>query len=132
AYGQQIVAAYSRELGASVRPSIVEQPPIEIRARGWYNPELDYRDYMIPGILVQLVTVVGTLLTAMNIVREKEIGTLDQLNVTPVPRGAFIAAKLIPLWTFALLELTIGLLAARFLFDVPMRGSIPLFFFAAA
>src|SRR5262249_26022691 len=81
---------------------------------------------------VQLVTVVGTLLTAMNIVREKEIGTLDQLNVTPVPRSAFIAAKLIPLWAIALLELGLGLLVARFLFDVPFRGSILLVFLSAA
>jgi ABC-2 type transport system permease protein len=131
-YAQQIITAYARELGASVRPIVVDQPVVEIRARAWYNPELDYRDYMIPGILVQLVTVVGTLLTAMNIVREKEIGTLDQLNVTPIPRAAFIAAKLIPLWTIALIELTLGLLVARYVFDVPMLGSIPLVFFAAA
>jgi ABC-2 type transport system permease protein len=131
-YAQQIITAYARELGASVRPIVVDQPVVEIRARAWYNPELDYRDYMIPGILVQLVTVVGTLLTAMNIVREKEIGTLDQLNVTPIPRAAFIAAKLIPLWTIALIELTLGLLVARYVFHVPMLGSIPLIFFAAA
>jgi ABC transporter DrrB family efflux protein len=72
------------------------------------------------------------MLTAMNIVREKEIGTLEQLNVTPVTRGTFIAAKLIPLWTIAMLELTIGLLVARFVFDVPMRGSIALVFAGAA
>jgi ABC-2 type transport system permease protein len=54
---------------------------------------------MVPGILVLLVTLVGTLLTAMNIVREKEAGTLDQLNVTPITRPTFIAAKLIPLWS---------------------------------
>jgi len=131
-YAQQIIAAYSRELGATVRPIVLDQPAVEIRARGWYNPELHYRDYMIPGILVQLVTVVGTLLTAMNIVREKEIGTLDQLSVTPIPRSAFIAAKLIPLWTIALIELALGLLVARYVFDVPMLGSIPLVFFAAA
>ena len=82
---------------------------IEVRRRGWYNPELNYRDYMVPGILVQLLTLIGTLLTAMNIVREKEIGTLDQLNVTPVTRSAFIAAKLIPLWAIALVELAVGL-----------------------
>ena len=131
-YAQQIIAAYSRELGATVRPIVLDQPAVEIRARGWYNLELHYRDYMIPGILVQLVTVVGTLLTAMNIVREKEIGTLDQLSVTPIPRSAFIAAKLIPLWTIALIELALGLLVARYVFDVPMLGSIPLVFFAAA
>jgi ABC-2 type transport system permease protein len=87
---------------------------------------------MVPGILVQLVTIIGTMLTAMNIVREKEIGTLDQLNVTPVTRGTFIAAKLIPLWVIAMLELTLGLIVARLLFDVPMRGSVALVYLGAA
>lgn len=131
-YAQQIIAAYARDLGANLRPMVATTPSIDIRTRGWYNQELDYKDYMIPGILVQLLTLIGTLLTAMNIVREKELGTLDQLNVTPIPRSAFIAAKLIPLWTIALVELTIGLLVARFLFHVPMRGSITLLFFAAS
>jgi ABC-2 type transport system permease protein len=86
---------------------------------------------MIPGILVQLVTIVGTVLTALNIVREKEIGTLDQLNVTPVTRGTFIAAKLLPMWAIAMLELSLGLLVARFVFDMPMRGSVALVFLGA-
>lgn len=130
-YAQQIVQTYAREIGTELRPIITARPAIEVRSRGWYNEEHDYRDYMIPGILVQLVTVVGTLLTAMNIVREREIGTLDQLSVTPIPRGTFIAAKLIPLWAIALIELALGLALARFLFDVPMRGSIPLVFLSA-
>jgi ABC-2 type transport system permease protein len=125
-YAAQIIAAYARERGARSAA-----PVLEVRSRGWYNPDLDYRDYMVPGILVQLVTVVGTLLTAMNIVREKELGTLDQLSVTPLSQGVFIAAKLIPLWLIALLELALGLLVARFVFDVPMLGSIPLVFGAA-
>jgi ABC-2 type transport system permease protein len=131
-YAQQIIAAYARDLGATLRPMVSTTPLIDIRTRGWYNQELDYKDYMIPGILVQLLTLIGTLLTAMNIVREKELGTLDQLNVTPIPRSAFIAAKLIPLWTIALVELAIGLFVARLVFDVPMRGSIVLLFFAAS
>lgn len=131
-YAQQIIAAWSRDLGVSLNPQVIESPRIEIRTRGWYNQELDYKHYMIPGILVQLLTVVGTLLTAMNIVREKEIGTLDQLNVTPLPRSAFIAAKLIPLWTLALVEFAAGLIIARWVFGVPMHGSIPLVFVAAA
>ena len=125
-YAAQIIAAYARERGARSAG-----PVLEVRSRGWYNPDLDYRDYMVPGILVQLVTVVGTLLTAMNIVREKELGTLDQLSVTPLSQSVFLAAKLIPLWLIALLELTLGLLVARFVFDVPMLGSIPLVFGAA-
>ncbi len=130
-YALQIVAAYAREVAAEITPRARAAPKVEVRARGWYNPGLDYHDYMVPGILVQLVTVVGTLLTAMNIVREKELGTLDQLSVTPLSQGVFIAAKLIPLWLIALFELTIGLAVARFVFDVPMLGSIPLVFAAA-
>ncbi|MEP6999882.1 MAG: ABC transporter permease, partial [bacterium] len=131
-YASEIIASYAGELGASLTPAVSAAPALDVRTRGWYNPELDYRDYMVPGILVQLVTVVGTLLTAMNIVREKEIGTLDQLSVTPLSQGTFIAAKLIPLWLLALAELSLGLLVARFVFHVPMRGSIPLVFGAAA
>jgi len=131
-YAAQIMTAYARELGVELVAQPTIGPTLDLRTRGWYNAELDYRDYMVPGILVQLVTVVGTLMTAMNIVREKEIGTLDQLNVTPITRSAFIAAKLIPLWTIALIELGLGLVVARLLFHVPMRGSITLVFFAAA
>jgi len=131
-YAAQIIAAYARELGAQLTPMVRATAPIEVRARGWYNAELNYRDYMVPGILVQLVTVIGTLMTAMNIVREKELGTLDQLSVTPLSQSVFMAAKLIPFWVIALVELTLGLLVARFVFHIPMLGSITLVYFAAA
>ena len=144
-YAAQIIQAYANEISAALRPftsavtttrtsparSVTPSQPIQVRSRGWYNPDLDYRDYMVPGILVQLVTVVGTLMAAMNIVREKEIGTLEQLSVTPLPRSTFMAAKLIPFWVIALVELTLGLLVARFVFHVPMLGSIVLVFGAA-
>jgi ABC-2 type transport system permease protein len=143
-YAAQIIQAYANEISAQLRPfattlgasrvgnrSTISSQPIEVRTRGWYNPDLDYRDYMVPGILVQLVTVVGTLMAAMNIVREKELGTLEQLSVTPLPRSTFMAAKLIPFWVIALVELTLGLLVARFVFHIPMLGSIPLVFGAA-
>jgi ABC-2 type transport system permease protein len=131
-YAAQIIGAYARELGMEIKPSTGPPSALEVRTRGWYNPELNYRDYMVPGILVQLVTVIGTLLTAMNIVREKEIGTLDQLSVTPLNRGTFIAAKLIPLWIIALVELSLGLIVGKFLFDVPLVGSLGLVFLVAA
>ena len=73
-------------------------PRIDVRVRGRYNPTLNYKHYMVPGILVALVTMIGTLLTAQNIAREKELGTLEQLNVTPITRGQFITAKLLPFW----------------------------------
>ena len=87
---------------------------------------------MVPGILVALVTLIGTLLTAQNIAREKELGTLEQLNVTPMTRGQFIAAKLLPFWALGMLNLAIGLLVGALVFGVPMRGSLLLLFGAAA
>ena len=143
-YAGRILEAYARELGAVLAPTIASigarserppfrgQPVIDVRRRGWYNAQLEYRDYMVPGILVVLVTMIGTLLTAMNIVREKETGTLDQLNVTPVTRTTFIAAKLIPLWSLALLDLVLGLALAHLVFDVPVRGSVVVVLLAAA
>ncbi len=143
-YASAIFGNFAAETGALVQPvtpsddgSVDAAAPrrgagaVEVRARRWYNPSLDYREFMVPGILVVLVTTVGTLLTAMNIVREKEAGTLEQLNVTPISRGAFIAAKLIPLWAFAMIDLALGLLVARFVFHVPMLGSVTLVMVAA-
>ena len=144
-YASRILAAYAAEVGSELRPAVrsVEgpggdppprrgAPRIEVRARGFYNPTLDYQNYMVPGILVALVTLIGTLLTAQNIAREKELGTLEQLNVTPITRGQFIAAKLLPFWVLALLELALGLAVGRLVFGIPMRGSLPLLFGVAA
>ena len=144
AYAREILARYAVELGAKLtpasavagaraeRPPVRGQPAVQVRTRGWYNAELDYRHYMVPGILVQLLTIVGTLLTAMNIVREKEAGTLDQLNVTPITKSVFIAAKLIPLWIISMVVLSIGLVVAKVAFGVPMLGSLFLVFGGAA
>jgi len=127
-YASSIVTAYAAELserrGAAAR--------IDLRTRSWYNPSLDYRHYMVPGILVALVTLIGTLLTAQNIAREKELGTLEQLNVTPITRGQFIAAKVLPFWTLGMIDLAIGLLVGVVVFGVPVRGSLLLLFGAAA
>lgn len=136
AYATRIIADYSAELSRALTSApqvpVTVSARIDVRTRGWYNPDLDYRDYMVPGILVALITIIGTLLTAQNITREKELGTLEQLNVTPVTRGQFIAGKLIPFWILGMVELSIGLLLAWFIFDIPMRGSLLLVFGVAA
>jgi ABC-2 type transport system permease protein len=125
-YASRILAAYGAELGRE--PGV---PRLDVRTRGWYNADLDYSHYMVPGILVVLVTMIATAIGSMNIVREKEIGTLEQMNVTPVTRAQFIASKLLPFWVIALADLALGLALARFVFGVPMRGSLLLVFFAA-
>jgi ABC-2 type transport system permease protein len=142
-YASDIMADYSRELGAELRPGVstVVAPDragpltgvarIEGRVRSWYNPTLNYKHYMVPGILVALVTLIRTLLSAQNIAREKEIGTLEQLNVTPITKGQFITAKLLPFWVLAMADLGIGLIIAWSVFGVPMRGSLLLLFAVA-
>src|SRR5690606_9708303 len=137
AWARSIINRFAAENAATLRPPTglatgPRAPTIELRTRGWYNPSPEYSHYMVPGILVQLVTLIGMLLTAMNIVREKEIGTLEQLNATPITRGQFVAAKLIPFWIIAMIELALGLALARHAFGVPMEGSVLLIFAIAA
>ena len=132
AYAARILADFSVDAARDLRPSQTVARPIEIRTRAWYNPAQNYKHYMVPGILVALVTLIGTLLASQNIAREKELGTLEQLNVTPITRGEFIAAKLLPFWVLGLLVLGLGLLAGKIAFDIPIRGSLVLLFIAAA
>jgi ABC-2 type transport system permease protein len=132
-YAATIVGAYSAELSRVAKAGPIRgNARIDVRTRNWYNQTLNYKHYMVPGILVALVTLIGTLLTAQNIAREKELGTLEQLNVTPMTRGQFIAAKLLPFWVLGLIDLGIGLLVGWLVFGVPMRGSVLLLFGSAA
>jgi ABC-2 type transport system permease protein len=141
-YASRILTRYAAELapelgrGLNVSSGVASAPRrgtprIDVRTRAWYNPTLDYRHYMVPGILVALVTLIGTLLTAQNIAREKELGTLEQLNVTPITRGQFIAGKLLPFWVLGMFELAAGLVLGRLVFGVPVLGS-PLLLFAVS
>jgi ABC-2 type transport system permease protein len=90
----------------------------------WYNKTLNYKTFMVPGILVILVTMISLFLSGMNIVREKEIGTLEQINVTPILKSEFIIGKLFPFWVLGLGLLTIGLLISKLVFNVPIIGSL--------
>ncbi len=98
----------------------------------WYNPQLSYKNFMVPGILGVLITMIGMFLACMNLVREKEIGTIEQINVTPIHKFHFIAGKLIPFWILALAELAFGLAVGKLLFNIPFLGNIPLLFGFAA
>ncbi|RXP59443.1 ABC transporter permease [Lutibacter sp. HS1-25] len=95
----------------------------------WFNQTLNYKTFMVPGILVLLVTMITLFLSGMNIVREKEIGTLEQINVTPIKKHEFIIGKLFPFWIIGIGLLTIGLIIAKLLFNIPIVGSIGLLYF---
>jgi ABC-2 type transport system permease protein len=90
----------------------------------WYNRNLNYKTLMVPGILVLIITMLTIFLSSMNIVREKEIGTLEQINVTPIKKWQFIVGKLFPFWVIGLLLLSVGLLISKLIFNIPMLGSI--------
>ncbi|TAL67347.1 MAG: ABC transporter permease [Bacteroidetes bacterium] len=133
-YASSIVIGFNQEIIADFKYNLMrsDYSLINTITRYWYNPELDYKHYMVPGILVLLVTVVGMFLSSMNIVREKEIGTIEQLNVTPIRKRHFIVGKLLPFWLLANFELILGLIIGKFVFDVPIEGNILLIFFLAS
>ncbi|GAB3901473.1 ABC transporter permease [Spirosoma agri] len=97
---------------------------IDVTASNWFNPLGKYQFFMVPGILVLLLTMVGGFLSALNIVREKEIGTIEQINVTPIQKWQFILGKMIPFWVLGLIVFTIGLLIARLIYGIVPVGSL--------
>ncbi|HCC71580.1 MAG TPA: ABC transporter permease [Bacteroidales bacterium] len=134
AYMRGILQDYNSEL--KVRSMQSNTPGrlslIETTNRFWYNPSLNYKYYMLPGILVILVTAIGLLLAGLNVVREKEIGTIEQLNVTPIRKYQFITAKLVPFLVIGLVDLAFGLVLGKILFNIPFNGSIAMLFLFAA
>ncbi|HEX2970144.1 MAG TPA: ABC transporter permease [Bacteroidales bacterium] len=107
-------------------------PVINITNRYWYNETLNYKFYMLPGILVILVTAIGFLLSGLNMVREKEIGTIEQINVTPVRKYHFIIAKMVPFLVIGLVDLALGLVIGKLTFNIPFEGSILTMFLCAS
>jgi len=103
-------------------------PQIQTTYSLWYNPIWEYKTLILPGLLAVLVTLVSGLLAALNIVREKEMGTMEQLNVSPVAKWQFILAKLLPFWIIGLFEISLGLLIIRWLFGIPLLGSLLLLY----
>jgi ABC-2 type transport system permease protein len=87
---------------------------------------------MVPALMVSLTTIIGLLLTAQNITRENELGTLEQLNVTPMTKVQFIAAKLIPFWILSMVIFSLGLAIGKLVFGIPMLGNLLLVYLAAA
>lgn len=107
------------------------QPVIDVRGRNWYNEQLNYTFYMLPGILAILVTAIGFLLAGLNMVREKESGTIEQMNVTPVRKYQFIISKIVPFLIIGLIDMALGVSVGKLVFAIPFEGSIMLMFACA-
>lgn len=105
---------------------------VKITNSNWYNPRAEYKYYMVPGILVLLLTMIGGFITALNIVKEKEIGTIEQINVTPVKKWQFILGKLIPFWIVGMIVFTVGLIVMYVVYGIFPQGSLLVLYLFAA
>jgi ABC-2 type transport system permease protein len=140
-YAAQVAARFSssirverlRELrAAQSEPYTPAIPAIAPQPRVWFNPDLESRNYFVPGVLVNILMVVTVMLTSMGIVREKEIGTMEQLMVTPIRPIELMIGKALPFAGVGMLNLTLITIVARLVFHVPIEGSLLLLGFCAA
>src|SRR5262245_34535054 len=130
-YATNLLAGYAEDVGAGEAGGAGQAGGaggIEARVRVWFNPRLESRDFMLPGILALLLLAITTNLSSMGIVREREIGTLEQLNVTPLRRWELILGKLLPYALVGMIDVCLVLSVAVFWFQVPLRGSVMLLF----
>lgn len=130
--GAAYLSAILQAFNTSVRMELVSaaetQPVIETTVSNWFNTALSYKILMVPGILAVLVTMIGGFLSALNIVKEKEIGTIEQINVTPIRKHHFILGKLIPFWIMGNVVFSIGLLVSWVVYGIVPSGSLLLLY----
>ncbi len=136
-YAIQIIASYTATVldyqqnahllsrsAATVGPVPLIVPLLTERPRVWFNPDLTSRVYFIPGVIVNIIALITIMLTAMSIVREKEIGTMEQLMVTPIRPIELMVGKLLPFAAVGIIEVALVVAAALLIFNTPLRGSL--------
>ena len=126
-YVKRVLGDFMEEMDESIS-GLHQNDKVRIFATNiyWYNERMNYKNLIVPGILVILVTLIGAYVTALNIVREKELGTIEQINVTPIRRWQFITGKMIPFWILGMTEFILGLFLMKIIFGISVLGSIPL------
>lgn len=134
-YLSAVIADFNRNLDVIVKlprgSNQLSSSVITVSSTNWYNPRAEYKYYMVPGILVLLLTMIGGFITALNIVKEKEIGTIEQINVTPIQKWQFILGKLIPFWIVGMIVFTVGLIVMYGIYGIFPKGSfLVLYLFA--
>jgi ABC-2 type transport system permease protein len=135
-YAAKIVAAYSAQLQEAAAARAVGRPVllrgVELSSRAWYNENLESRNFYVPAVITNIVFIITMLLSSMAVVREKEIGTIEQVIVTPIGKGEFILGKTIPFVLIGFIDVALVSLVAVFWFEVPLRGSLLLLFGSTA
>ncbi len=120
-YSQGVIANWQQTLTPG---ATLQKQPIEVAPRYWFNPAAKSRWYLVPGSITIVMTLIGTMLTALVIAREYERGTMESLFATPVTRMQILLSKLIPYYFLGMFSMTICALSGVFLFEVPLRGSV--------
>lgn len=106
--------------------------PLDLRPRVWFNPDLESKNYIIPGLIAMIMGLIASLLTSLTIAREWERGTMEQLISTPLKSSELMVGKLVPYFVIGMFDVLVAVVMAVFLFHVPLRGSVPLLFAMAA
>lgn len=134
-YAESIVRTYSQGmLVEKVRRLTGRAPalPLELRPRAWFNTDMESKVFIVPGLIAVIMMLIAALLTSLTVAREWETGTMEQLISTPVRRSELILGKLAPYFAIGMVDMLLSVLAGRFLFDVPIRGSLLLLFGVSA
>ena len=127
AYLSNILSNFNNDIRLNFQPlpKVNLSPVIYATSSYWFNPQMNYKWFMVPGILVTLVTMIGAYMCALNIVKEKEVGTIEQINVTPIKKTYFILGKLIPFWVIGVFVFTVGLFGVGMvIYGIKPLGSI--------
>jgi len=124
-----IAGASLAALARSAEISVIKRPPpLEVRVRPWYNPDLRSSAYIVPGLVGVLLSLTLVTITSMAVVRERERGTLEQLIVTPIDRTSLMLGKILPFVLVGFIQMTVVLLLGKLLFQIPIRGSLLLLY----
>ncbi len=127
AYLTAIAGRYSNQIVAERAGLARRDPPVENRLRVWYNPELQSKNYIVPGLIAVIMMVIAALLTSLTIAREWERGTMEQLIATPVRVPELVLGKLLPYFGIGFIDVALSALAGMLVFRVPFRGNVALF-----
>lgn len=127
AYSRAVAVAHIQRMGMTP-----PQDPVDARPRMWFNPDMESRNYIVPGLIAVIMMVITALLTSLTVAREWERGTMEQLISTPVSAAELVTGKLIPYFVIGMVDVAIAVAMGQFLFHVPLRGSVLLLFGMAA
>lgn len=134
-YLNAVIADFNKSLPLNITgitKQAAAQPVIDITFSNWFNPLGEYKYYIVPGVLVLLLTLIGGFISALNIVKEKESGTIEQINVTPVKKWEFIIGKMVPFWVIGMIVFTLGLLVTWLVYSIVPEGNLGVLYSFAA